>query len=44
MNHRIEDRVDPETVEKLKALREKLAGKPEEKGHQSRVVGPDPQL
>jgi uncharacterized protein len=32
MNHRIEDRVDPETVDKLKALRDSLTGKPEEKG------------
>jgi predicted RNA-binding protein with PIN domain len=32
MSHRIEDRVDPQTVEKLKALRDSLAGKREEKG------------
>jgi hypothetical protein len=32
MSHRIEDRVDPETVDKLKALRDSLAGKPEERG------------
>jgi predicted RNA-binding protein with PIN domain len=32
MSHRIEDRVDPGTVGKLKALREMLEGKPEQKG------------
>jgi uncharacterized protein len=32
MSHRIEDRVDPETVDKLKALRDSLAGKPQERG------------
>jgi predicted RNA-binding protein with PIN domain len=32
MSHRIEDRVDPRTVDKLKALRDSLARKPEEKG------------
>jgi predicted RNA-binding protein with PIN domain len=32
MSHRIEDRVDPRTVDKLKALREMLEGKPEQKG------------
>ena len=32
MSHRIEDRVDPDTVDKLKALRELLSGKAEEKG------------
>ena len=32
MSHRIEDRVDVETVDKLKALRDSLAGKPEERG------------
>jgi predicted RNA-binding protein with PIN domain len=32
MSHRIEDRVDPRTVEKLKALRDLLAGNPDEKG------------
>jgi uncharacterized protein len=32
MSHRIEDRVEPETVDKLKALRDSLAGKPEERG------------
>ncbi len=32
MSHRIEDRVDPETVDKLKALRDSLAAKPEERG------------
>lgn len=32
MSHRIEDRVDPDTIGKLKALRDVLSGKPEEKG------------
>jgi uncharacterized protein len=32
MNHRIEDRVDPETVDKLKALRDSLTEKRDEKG------------
>ncbi len=32
MGHRIEDRIDPRTVEKLKALREKLAAEPSEGG------------
>jgi predicted RNA-binding protein with PIN domain len=32
MSHRIEDRVDPQTVDRLKALRDSLAGKREEKG------------
>jgi uncharacterized protein len=32
MSHRIEDRVDPGTVDKLKRLREMLEGKPERKG------------
>ncbi len=32
MSHRIEDRVDPETVDKLKALRDSLAGKHQERG------------
>jgi predicted RNA-binding protein with PIN domain len=32
MSHRIEDRVESETVDKLKALRDSLAGKPEERG------------
>jgi predicted RNA-binding protein with PIN domain len=32
MSHRIEDRVDPETMDKLKALRELLSGNAEEKG------------
>lgn len=32
MSHRIEDRVDPETVDKLKALRDLVSEKPEEKG------------
>jgi predicted RNA-binding protein with PIN domain len=32
MSHRIEDRVDPETVDKLKALRDSLSGKRDEKG------------
>jgi predicted RNA-binding protein with PIN domain len=32
MSHRVEDRVEPETVDKLKALRDSLAGKPEERG------------
>ncbi len=31
MSHRIEDRVEAETVDKLKALRDSLAGKPEER-------------
>ncbi len=31
MSHRIEDRVDSVTVDKLKALRDSLVGKPEEK-------------
>ncbi len=30
MSHRIEERVDPETVERLKALRDELSGQPEE--------------
>jgi len=32
MSHRIEDRVDSATIDKLKALRDSLTGKPEEKG------------
>lgn len=32
MSHRIEDRVDPGTVDKLRALREMLEGKPGQKG------------
>jgi predicted RNA-binding protein with PIN domain len=32
MNLRIEDRVDPGTADKLRALRERLAAEPEEKG------------
>ncbi len=32
MSHRIEDRVDADTVDKLKALRDSLIGKPEERG------------
>jgi predicted RNA-binding protein with PIN domain len=32
MGHRVEDRVDPETVDKLKALRDSLLAKPEERG------------
>jgi predicted RNA-binding protein with PIN domain len=32
MSHRIEDRVDAKTVDKLKALRDSLSGKPEESG------------
>jgi predicted RNA-binding protein with PIN domain len=30
MNHRIEDRVDPKTVDRLKALRDELAAQPDE--------------
>ncbi len=30
MNHRIEDRIDPDTVERLKAMRDRLAVEPEE--------------
>jgi hypothetical protein len=30
MSHRIEDRIDPDTVERLKALRDELAAQPEE--------------
>jgi predicted RNA-binding protein with PIN domain len=32
MSHRIENRVDPNTIDKLKALRDVLSGKAEEKG------------
>jgi predicted RNA-binding protein with PIN domain len=32
MSHRIEERIDPETVDKLKALRDSLTAKPERKG------------
>lgn len=32
IGHRIEERIDPETVDKLKALREELATSPEEPG------------
>ena len=32
MSHRVEDRVDPETVDKLKALRDSLQARPEERG------------
>jgi predicted RNA-binding protein with PIN domain len=32
MSHRIEDRVDPNTIDKLKALRDLLSGKAEEEG------------
>jgi predicted RNA-binding protein with PIN domain len=32
MSHRIEDRVNPETIDKLKALRDVLNGKADEKG------------
>jgi predicted RNA-binding protein with PIN domain len=32
MNHRIEDRIDPDVVDRLKALRDKLAGQPDKPG------------
>jgi predicted RNA-binding protein with PIN domain len=32
MSHRIEDRIDPDTVDRLKALRDSLASQPEERG------------
>ena len=32
MGHRIEERIDPDTVERLKALRDELASQPEETG------------
>ena len=39
MNHRIEDRIDPGTVDKLKALREKLAAETSKEGPPKR--GPE---
>jgi predicted RNA-binding protein with PIN domain len=39
MNHRIEDRIDPGTVEKLKALREMLTAEPGDEGPPKR--GPE---
>lgn len=44
MSHRIEDRVEPETVDKLRALRDSLIGKPEERGKEAENREPDPRL
>lgn len=42
MSHRVEDRVDSETVDKLKALRDSLQAKPEERGGEDQGPKPDP--